>query len=313
MNKTRDIKNLQNIIKPLLWLIGLGIFILLMLKIKADVFVSIFLEMPPAYFTVVVLLSAGLYVLVAYRLKRMICKDIPYIKVLDVWIKSILASYLMGVRGAAFGLKVGLLKFNGKKMSDSLAGVSSELLYDIIFTTMVMIPFLAINKDLLHIKLSYILNYKKEILILTPFFILVFIWVWRKGSKFIREYVEKILSAFTKTNMPVNTALTVYIWLTNAFIVFLFFQGLGHNINFWVIVAAVCTGYMAGMLSFIPLGLGVYELTASYIISLQGVPLNSVLTIAVTIRIINILVACLLLIAIKALLMKRIGNTEDCL
>lgn len=299
-------KHIKPIILSILRIIGIGIFILLIMKVKPSNILPILGEIPFAYLAGIILLVMNFYFLVAYRLKRMSLTNLDYIKVLDIWVKSGLLSFITGFRGAALGAKVGFLKLKGNKVSNSLAMVSLELLYDMAFSFAVAIAFLIMNDALLKERLPYIGNSKIIAVILVACLLVLVISLYYRKNSFLREYINILSTSFKKENFLVNIILTLGIWIGNALIMFLYFRALGHQIGLWTSMAAVCIGSIVGLLSFIPSGIGVYEITSSSILSLSGIPLDSALSVTILMRFISIIIALSILVFINVFFSKNL-------
>ena len=113
-----------------------------------------------------------------------------------------------------------------------------------------------------------------------------------KKIKITSKFVEPLSSShdIIKKSMsgPVvfyATALTVIFWLLEAISVYFVLLSFGiDNLEFLMIIPTYATSLMLGVLSFLPMGLGVVEGSLTSFFSLQGIEVSLALTLVIVIR-----------------------------
>ena len=113
-----------------------------------------------------------------------------------------------------------------------------------------------------------------------------------KKIKITSKFVEPLSSShdIIKKSMsgPIvfyATALTVIFWLLEAISVYFVLLSFGiDNLEFLMIIPTYATSLMLGVLSFLPMGLGVVEGSLTSFFSLQGIEVSLALTLVIVIR-----------------------------
>ena len=110
---------------------------------------------------------------------------------------------------------------------------------------------------------------------------------------FLKKYVSSlsdshiILKKSTRGKIfIISSALTVAFWLTEALIVYFVFLSFNIlNFEFFKIVAIYTTSLILGIVSFLPMGVGVVEGSLAGFLSYEGVDISIALTLVILIRI----------------------------
>ena len=113
-----------------------------------------------------------------------------------------------------------------------------------------------------------------------------------KKIKIASKFIEPLSSShdIIKKSMsgPIvfyATALTVIFWLLEAISVYFVLLSFGiDNLEFLMIIPTYATSLMLGVLSFLPMGLGVVEGSLTSFFSLQGIEVSLALTLVIVIR-----------------------------
>ena len=205
-----------------------------------------------------------------------------------------LLNYASMIQGLGLGAKIGLLKGENVPVNRSLAGSIGEILLDILFTATVSAIFLLYiglgeSKDLM----------LGKVLIIIPLGILCVIiglYFFSKISSFGAKLMDNLKLAFTAKNLPVSILSTIGIWTIAGagFYCMLIASGSPHeSINPIFPFAAITVGFITGLISLVPGGLGVRDVTWAYVASMTGVPMEISGTAALLFRVISILTVAL--------------------
>ena len=111
--------------------------------------------------------------------------------------------------------------------------------------------------------------------------------------KFTSKFVEPLLSSYDSIKNGIRGPITLYasglsilFWLLEAIAIYFILLAFGVDaIDFLTIISTYTTSIMLGILSFLPLGLGVVEGSLAGFLSFHGIELSLTLTLVIFIRI----------------------------
>lgn len=220
--------------------------------------------------------------------------DIPLRSSFIIFISGFSLEFIPGEAGNF--LKVQLLKnkFNIPRSKTSPI-IFTEMLYNAIglialsvtsiwffeFTIYIFVIF-----SIMLILLFYLINNKKYFLKVINIFLKI---------KFLRKYTEsmteslEIIQHLTKGKVLFySIILSVFFWLVECIAIHLLFLSFGINsIELLSVIPMYASSIILGVISFLPLGLGVFEGSLAGFLSLRGIDLSIAITIVIIARIIT--------------------------
>ncbi len=299
-------KNRFTWIKSILSIFGLLIIAAIVDKVSIYRILDTLKEMSKSYLLLAISMVTANFLLSASRLKIVTGTKQTYLNVLQILMYSMLMNYIISAKGFGQMVKVGLFKLKGDRISNSMAGVSSELILDIAAAGLIFLTFLFWQGwQVLGIR---DIGIEEFVIVASIFFgmgVVVGAIYYRYNA--VREFVEGIFRSFRGKNLTGNLVLTILIWITLSLTLQFYLKASGIELNFWMGGAAVAGGFIAGIFSLIPGGLGVNEFTTAYIMSITGVPLEQGLTITIISRLVG------LVVIITMLFISWCGNTVSTL
>jgi hypothetical protein len=110
--------------------------------------------------------------------------------------------------------------------------------------------------------------------------------------KFTSKFVEPLSSSYDAIKNGIRGQITLYasglsilFWLIEAITIYLILLAFGVDaIGFLTVISTYTTSIMLGILSFLPLGLGVVEGTLTSFFTMHGIDVSLALTIVIVIR-----------------------------
>ncbi|MFC1729997.1 YbhN family protein [candidate division KSB1 bacterium] len=286
--------------KFLLMLVGLLILVLLIKKVGLAQLMSIVNEMNPIY----VLIAAVPWIFTmfagAYRLKKLVSADINFFEIFKIYCYGFLLNYASPIQGFGAGAKIAMLKMKKVKVSKSSASVGSEIGYDILFSLAVVMIFFVYHVDFLINQLKEVLNLNLIYIGLIILLMLIVAAGILRKHKFVVEFFEHLIGSFKLNKMKKLLPVTLLMWVLPATVIYLLFIAAGSPISYWIALGSICIGFIFGLASFIPGGLGVRDAITAYVYSLSGVPLDMTISIAIFNRFFTIGIVLLVVIFLKA-------------
>ena len=286
-------------LKFILMFVGILILALLIKKAGLTKLWGTIIGMSPFYIMLAVLPWVLTMVLGAYRLKKIVNSKISFFDIFKIYSYGYLLNYASPVQGFGAGAKIAMLKMKNVKISKSSASVSSEIVYDIMLTLVVIILFFIYHINFLLDQLSSIVNLKLFFAgILAVLVLLAAAWFLRK-KEFVKEFLEHLTGTFGFKNMAYLMPLTFLIWLLPAVTIYIIFIAAKAPIGLWIALGSLSMGFIFGLASFIPGGLGVRDAIMAYVYSLSGVSLETTISVTVFFRFFTIGIVLLVVILIK--------------
>ena len=256
---------------------------------------GLILSFSPKWIIVALICWAINLLIATFRLCFIASLKLPHTKVLKVIMVSYLLNYASMVQGLGIGVKIGMLKGHRVPVSRSLSGIGGEIFLDLFFTGLVTLLYFFLIK-----------NQSSFFRILSPLFlymmvaaVIVFIVlavISAQISDFIRRILKDLRSSFALTRLPINFLLTTGVWISAASFYYCLIRAAGGMVPPLIPLVALSVGFIAGIISFIPGGLGIRDLTWAYICSTAGTSEIIAGTAALTMRVLGISSVALALI-----------------
>lgn len=238
----------------------------------------------------------------ALRFKNIIVTKLRYLEILKIQLWGFLLNYGSFIQGLGWGAKVGLLKAKKVKITRSVAGVGSEIIYDVMFGVFISILFFAVYGKTIMLRFVSMGNLNIVLLVIALVVLMVVFFVFR-SNKYFKELIKNMGRAFELKTFFKMFLLTSFVWLLAAAKTLFIFMAAGIDMNFFLVLCALGVGYVVGLITLIPGGLGVRESIWAYVYTLAGIPLSIAIPIAIIDRVFSI--AALLLFVIFLELVSR--------
>lgn len=293
--------------KFILMLAGIVILALLIKKVGVNELLGIVRQMNPFY--IVIALIPWLLTLVfgAYRLKHIVDSDLSYFEIFRIYCYGYLLNYASPIQGFGAGAKIAMLKMKNIKFSKSSASISSELAYDILFTAMISFIFFVYHLDFIVSQLRGVLNVKLFLLAAAIAVILLCAAFYFRKNAFVREFFSHLRGTFRLKRVMYIAPYTFFTWILPSIVIYLLFIAVNAKISLWIILGSISIGFILGLASFIPGGLGVRDAITAYIYSISGVPIGTTISVAIFNRIFTMATVLMVVFLIKVQ-ERRIGK-----
>ena len=215
---------------------------------------------------------------------------------LQVILASFLLNYASMVQGLGLGAKMGMLKTRHVPISHSSAGIWLEICLDILICSCIIAIFVFIEigpglKSLAVFALP---------LFFAAFASLALLVVRRFPGRF--ELADQFLAAFKEVSSASRLGMavlyTIGIWISTGIGLFCILNAFqpGVSTDLGLSILAMTSGFITGLVSLVPGGIGVRELTWSYVVSQGGYPLELAGLAAIFYRVSGIFLVALTLV-----------------
>lgn len=285
--------------KFVLMFVGLLILVLLIRKVGLNESIRIIKGMNPAYLIVALIPWVLTLVFGAYRLKRLVKADIGFYEMFRIYCYGYLLNYASPIQGFGAGAKIAMLRMKKVKISKSSASVGSEIAYDLIFTAVIVLIFFAYHFQFVYEQLKKVLNAELAVFgaaviiaVLTAVFLL-------RKRVFFREFFEHMFDSFRIKDMLHLMPVTALLWILPSIVIYMFFIAAGSPISFWIVLGSISIGFIFGLATFVPGGLGVRDAITAYIYSVSGASINTTISIAIFNRVYTMATVLLIVVLIK--------------
>lgn len=207
------------------------------------------------------------------RFRCLITSELPFVYFLEVFMASFLLNYAAMVQGLGLGAKIGMLKARHVPISQSSAGIWLEICLDILVCSSLVIIFFFLAFAPTTDTLAVLALPLAVVAVIS----IVFLVIRRFPGRF--EFADQILSAFREvSSLPrLGSALffSVGIWVTTGVGLYCMLNSVQPvaPTDVGLSILAMTTGFLTGLASLIPGGIGVRELTWSYVVHQGGFPL----------------------------------------
>jgi uncharacterized membrane protein YbhN (UPF0104 family) len=208
------------------------------------------------------------------RFRCLIMSNLSFGYFLEVFLASFLLNYAAMVQGLGLGAKMGMLKTRQVPISHSSAGIWLEICLDILVCSSIIAIFLFIQIGP---------GIESMIVFAIPLMIVaaasLSLLVVRRFPGRI-ELADQFLTAFREVSSVPRLSLallyTIGIWISTGvglYCILNAFQA-GASTDLGLSILAMTSGFLTGLVSLVPGGIGVRELTWSYVVSQGGYPLE---------------------------------------
>jgi len=253
---------------------------------------DIIFSLSPAWVVAALFFGLVNLMIAAVRYKCLAAQDLKYWNVFEVILASYLLNYASMVQGVGIGVKVGLLKGHQIPASRSLAGAGGEVVFDLLFTGLVA----AIFAGYVGWGKSGLGNLHPAVMAAAAIILGTGTLFFARTTEFGAGMLEGIKNAFTPSHLLSNLVSTAGIWVAAAASYYCMIRAVDANVPPLLPLAALSVGFVVGLISLVPGGLGVRDLTWAYVCSTAaGIPMKFTGTAAVANRLLIILLAAIVL------------------
>lgn len=285
--------------KFILMLAGILILALLIKKVGLRELWEIVKGMNPAYVALALVPWILTLVVGAYRLKRLVKADISFFEIFRIYCYGYLLNYASPIQGFGAGAKIAMLKMKKVKISRSSASVSSEIGYDIMLTLAIVLIFFVYHLDFVAAQLKQVLNVKVLFAGIIIVIALLTAALFLRKHKFVREFFMHLAGSFRLRRMAKLMPATFFLWVLPATTIYFFFLAVNAPVSPWIVLGSICIGFIFGLASFIPGGLGIRDAITAYVYTLSGVSLHTTISVAIFNRFFTIMVVALVVVLLK--------------
>lgn len=227
----------------------------------------------PAWVGLALLFGAANILLAALRFRALAAPDMKYRHVLEVVMAGFLLNYASMVQGVGIGAKIGLMKGRRVPAARSLAASGGEVILDLAFTGLVTAVF------------AWYVGWGKSGMgrINPVVFIIAALAAGLAGLGIVvsarltslgARFLEGLRAAFAPSRMPLNFLCTAGVWTMGAASFYCMIRAAGETVRpFFLTLPALSVGFVAGLISLVPGGLGVRDVTWAYVAGIGGAPI----------------------------------------
>jgi uncharacterized membrane protein YbhN (UPF0104 family) len=281
-------KQLLAYIRPIFLVIAVSLLVFLLSRIGVEKFTKILKSLSFSWIGCAALCILANFGCAAYRFKVIVSSQLKYMAILEVVMASYLLNYASMVQGLGIGAKIGLMKSKGVEIKRSLAGIWVEILFDLFCTFPVALIYFLYYGVLPRFSASS----KEIVLFFVLLLILLFfgVFVIPRYSVFLKNIRNEFVKIIKAGKIFLIITLTACIWGTAGFGFFCMVMAndSGFVVSPFLTIAAVCTGFITGLVSMVPGGIGIREVTWAYVVSQGGVSVEVVGLLAILYRLLSI-------------------------
>jgi len=231
----------------------------------------------------------------ALRYQTLVAPDKPFLMVLETIMASFLLNYASMIQGVGIGAKIGLMQANGIHSSRSVAGVVAEIGFDILFTCAVGLVFYLVSPYASQLQNK--LPVSPGVMLAVAGVVLLMLLLLGRTTPWFGMLLHA-LKSYSQAGVLVRTLLsTAGVWGSAGLGMYFMLNSLEeiNTASMFLCLVAVTLGFLTGLISLVPGGLGVRELTWAYILSLSGISLETAGFIALLYRLLSIALILLIL------------------
>lgn len=276
-------------------LIGCIILFFVIKKVGLSTIIHILITFSPFFLAIGLLVWISNLIIGAFRFKFILSSHVKFLDILEIYIYGSLFNYAAAIQGLGAGARIGLLKIKKVDFSKSTASIGTEIIYDIFLSIIFSILGIIFLRNLLINIILQTVTLKFLIIPIIVLCLFLFIfWIFRKHS-FIENFLLNLLRSFSQKNLIINCCFSFGVQFTGTLFTFLLYKAAGLHINFFLLFFAKRIGYLFGLVSCIPGGLGVRDAVTGYVCSLTGIPVDVTISISLITRFLSLVVNILLL------------------
>lgn len=230
------------------------------------------------------------------RFRRFSRIEGSYREAAEIYLTAFLLNYASMIQGAGAGAKISLLGEKNVAAPRSVATVILEVLFDVLLTGAVAGIYL--SKDILKLGMSYQFGVTIAcfalLIALSPIILRRYPW-WSEFVMVLHRSIGSYRGLF-------NLMITMGIWFTAGVSLSILLSGFGVEfgvLNVWRAIQALATGFIFGLITLIPGGLGVRDVTWALVLERGGVTATVAGTAVLMMRVISIATVVIVLIGLR--------------
>ncbi|HTQ98750.1 MAG TPA: lysylphosphatidylglycerol synthase domain-containing protein [Candidatus Acidoferrum sp.] len=292
-------------LRPVMLLVALLVFIRLLVNLGARDSLEVVRGLSP-WWVLATLVSIMLnFIFAARRYQVLVAGDLPFLKVFETIMASFLLNYASMIQGLGIGAKVGMMKADGIAASRSIAGVITEIVFDLGFSVAMCAVFAVVADHPADIIGK--LPSPGPVLLVGSVMLAVAVAAGVMFRQFLSDVLAHLKQINSRHNLGSVVMTTSGIWVVAGLGFYCMLNALegGSSASLFLCIFAITTGFITGLVSMVPGGIGIREITWAYIVSLSGVSIEVAGLIALIYRVLSIAVILLVLMAWRAL--PRLG------
>ena len=246
------------------------------------------------------------------RFQSLLPKRIAFVDAARPHLVGFLANYGAMVPGLGSGVKFGLLKAQNTSTKNAAKVLGFELVLDLTLCTLISLVlgpilfseyFRSLTQQLLHFDNSIFL-----VVVLVASLTLIFGF----KSRFRSNLGTSIRSIFYKEGFMFSVLFTLLMWMCFAGTLEFLLKSF-HEVDkstYSASMLSVSSSYLAGLLSLIPSGFGVRELSGAYIISnnINNYTVGDAVVVMVVLRVLTVIAGAVALAIISTVSVNTIQN-----
>ena len=287
-DKADAISSLTKYLRPLLLVAVLVGVVYLIYHVGPKKIIGTLSGLSPTWVAASMIMWAMNICFATLRYRSLAAPELKFTTVLEIMLTGYLLNYVSMIQGAGIGAKVGLMKSRGIPVSNSLAGTGGELVLDLLFTGLIsgiFIGYVGVTGPVLDLPPSVLW----PIAIAVLFLGIAILIVYSKYSSFGSRVLQAFRATFSKKRVIINILATIGVWSTGAAGFFCMLHAAQARVPFLIALAAICVGFVVGLISLVPGGLGVRDLSWAYICTIMaGIPMPVTTTAAFSYRVTGI-------------------------
>lgn len=289
-------KTVLTFLRPVLLLLAILFLGRLLSQIGFELFVATIKTLSIFWVLLTLVCIVSNFACAARRYQALVAPEVAYLKVLEAVMASFLLNYASLVQGVGIGAKIGLMKARGIPASRSLAGILTEISFDLVFTLIVAAIYFYSSG--FSSEFSTFIPNASWLISVVCIIAAVALFLAFKFSGFLNDLRVEFIAIIRSGRLAGVIVSTFGIWLSAGLGFYCMLMALeGNNaIDQFLTLAAICIGYITGLVSMVPGGIGVREITWSYIVSQGGVALELAGLMAVFYRLVSILTIIFILL-----------------
>jgi uncharacterized protein (TIRG00374 family) len=300
-------KRVNKVFRPIAIVAGCLLLGYLVWRVGPGKLVHTVLLVPPFFVIGAVVFWGINLALGTLRFRRFSRIEVSYSEAAEIYLTAFLLNYASMIQGAGVGAKISLLGEKNVAVSRSVATVILEVIFDVLLTG--VITWIYLSKDVLKLGMSYQFS-----VTIACFALLI------AGSAIIlrryswwNEFVTVLSRSIGSYRGIFNLLITMGIWSAAGVSLSILLSGFGVEFgvsNIWRAIQALATGFIFGLITLIPGGLGVRDVTWALVLESGGVTATVAGTAVLMMRVISITTVIVILLGFRYSSCRK-GNDKD--
>lgn len=288
-------KKLFRLFRILLAVAAVSLLVYLVSQVGLARIVEQLSAMHPGWLSLAIACMAANICLAALRYQRLMNTDLSFRYFLEVILASFLLNYAALVQGLGLGAKIGMLKTRQVPVTQSSASIWLEICLDVLVCSVLVAILLAIKFEpgsekllVVAVPLGIVLAASVAVALLGRF---------PGRVAVVDRFVAALADVSSVTRLSSALVYSVGIWISTAAGFYCILNALqpGGPTDLGLSILAMTSGFLTGLVSLVPGGIGVRELTWSYVVSQGGYALELAGLGAILYRLLAILLVALTL------------------